>query len=44
MQEGEVTVVYLAPKFATAIRMPDAVNSAVLGDPDWFTAEHPERR
>jgi hypothetical protein len=43
MQEGEVTVVYLAPKFATAIRMPDAVNSVVLGDPDSFTAEHSER-
>ena len=42
MQEGEVTVVYLAPRFATAIRMPDAVNSVVLGDPDSFTAEHSE--
>ena len=34
---------YLAPRFATAIRMPDAVNSVVLGDPDSFTAEHSER-
>jgi hypothetical protein len=24
VQEGQVTVVYLAPRFATAIRMPDA--------------------
>jgi len=43
VQEGQVTVVYLAPRFATAIRMPDAINSVVLGDPDSFTAEHSER-
>src|SRR5689334_14429674 len=43
VQEGQVTVVYLAPRFATAIRMPDAVNSVVLGDPDSFSAEHSER-
>jgi hypothetical protein len=42
VQEGQVTVVYLAPRFATAIRMPDAVNSVVLGDPASFTAEHSE--
>jgi hypothetical protein len=43
VQEGQITVVYLAPRFATAIRMPDAINSVVLGDPDSFTAEHSER-
>ena len=43
VQEGQVAVVYLAPRFATAIRMPDAVNSVVLGDPDSFAAEHSER-
>src|ERR1700689_1955584 len=43
VQEGQVTVVHLAPRFATAIRMPEAVNSVVLGDPDSFTAEHSER-
>ena len=43
VQEGQITVVYLAPRFATAVRMPDAVNSVVLGDPDSFTAEHSER-
>src|SRR5215471_19159683 len=43
VHEGQVTTVYLAPRFATAIRMPDAVNSVVLGDPDSFTAEHSER-
>ena len=44
VREGQVTVVYLAPRFTTAaIRMPDSVNSVVLGDPDSFTAEHSER-
>jgi hypothetical protein len=43
VQEGEVTAVYLAPRFATVIRMPDAVNSVVLGDPDAFSAEHSDR-
>ena len=43
IQEGQIATVYLAPRFATAIRMPDAVNSVVLGDPDSFTAEHSER-
>src|SRR5215467_4465946 len=43
VQEGQVTTVYLAPLFATAIRMPYAVNSVVLGDPDSFSAEHSEK-
>ena len=43
VQEGQVTTVYLAPRFATAIRMPDAVNSVVVGDPDSFSAEHSEK-
>ena len=43
VQEGQVTTVYLAPRIATAIRMPDAVNSVVLGDPDSFSAEHSEK-
>src|ERR1700693_5539951 len=43
VQEGQVTLVHLAPRFATAIRMPEAVNHVVLGDPDSFTAEHSER-
>lgn len=42
-QEGQLTTIYLAPRFATAIRMPDAVNSVVLGDPDSFSAEHSEK-
>ena len=43
VQEGQVTTVYLAPRFTTAIRMPDAVNSVVLGDPDSFAAEHSDK-
>jgi hypothetical protein len=43
IQESQVTSVYLAPRFATAIRMPDAVNSVVLGDPESFTAEHSDK-
>ena len=43
VQEGQVTTVYLAPRFATAIRMPDAVNSVVLGDPEAFSAEHSDK-
>lgn len=43
VQEGQVTTVYLAPRFATAIRMPDAVNSVVIGDPDSFAAEHSDK-
>jgi hypothetical protein len=43
VREGQVATVYLAPRFATAIRMPDAVNSVVLGDPESFSAEHSER-
>jgi hypothetical protein len=42
-QEGQVTTVYMAPRFVTAIRMPDSVNSVVLGDPNSFSAEHSER-
>jgi hypothetical protein len=42
-RKARVTVVYLAPRFATAIRMPDEINSVVLGDPASFTAEHSER-
>jgi hypothetical protein len=43
IQESQITTVYLAPRFATAIRMPDAVNSVVLGDPDSFSAEHSDK-
>src|SRR5262249_9036892 len=38
-----VTTVYLAPHYATAIRMPEAINSVVVGDPGSFSAEHSDR-
>ena len=41
--DGRVAVVHVAPRFSTAIRMPEAVNSVVLGDPTAFAAEHSEQ-
>lgn len=43
LSDGQVTVVQVAPRFATAIRMNEPVNSVVLGDPAAFSAEHSER-
>jgi hypothetical protein len=43
VQEGQVITIYLAPRFATAIRMPEAINSVVLGDPEAFSAEHSDK-
>jgi hypothetical protein len=39
----QVNIVRLAPGFATAIRMPEAVSSVVVGDPAKFMAEHSEK-
>jgi hypothetical protein len=41
--EGSVAVVEVAPRFVTTIRLPEAVNSVVVGDPSEFQAEHSER-
>jgi hypothetical protein len=41
--DGRVTVVYLAPRYATAVRMPEAINSVVVGDPASFSAEHSQQ-
>jgi hypothetical protein len=38
--EGRPGVVHLAPGFTTAVRVPDTVNSVILGDPGLFQAEH----
>src|SRR5579863_271447 len=38
--ESNVTVVQVAAHFVTAIRMPEAVNSVVVGDPALFQVEH----
>jgi hypothetical protein len=43
MRDGQVTTVYLAPRYVTAVRMPEPVNSVVVGDPGSFSAEHSER-
>ena len=42
VRDGQVTVLYLAPHYATAVRMPEPVNSVVVGDPKLFSAEHSE--
>lgn len=41
--EGKVAVVEVAPRFVTTVRLPEAVNSVVVGDPSQFQAEHSER-
>lgn len=40
--EAKVTVVEVASRFVTAIRLPEDVNSVVVGDPTAFQAEHSE--
>ena len=39
----QINVVRLAPRFSTAIRLPEAVSSVVVGDPVKFLAEHSEK-
>jgi hypothetical protein len=39
----QVNVVRLAPRYATAIKMPEAVSSVMVGDPEKFLAEHSEK-
>jgi hypothetical protein len=39
----QVNIVHLAPRYATAIRLPEAVSSVVVGDPVKFLAEHSEK-
>src|ERR1035441_13961 len=43
IQDGQVTTVFLAPRYVTAIRMPEPINSVVVGDPVSFSAEHSDR-
>lgn len=40
---NQVNVVRLAPSYATAIMMPEAVSSVIVGDPAKFLAEHAEK-
>ena len=39
----QVNIVRLAPHYTTAIRLPEAVSSVVVGDPVKFLAEHSEK-
>jgi hypothetical protein len=41
--QGRVTAVEVAARFVTAIRVPETVNSVVVGDPANFQVEHSER-
>jgi len=41
--EGKVTMVEVATRFVTTIRLPETVNSIVVGDPSEFEVEHSER-
>src|SRR5436190_16778795 len=43
IRDGQVTTVFLAPRYVTAIRMPEPINSVVVGDPSSFSAEHSDR-
>ena len=43
ISDGQVTTVFLAPGYATAIRMPEPINSIVVGDPASCSAEHSDR-
>lgn len=43
VRDGQVTTIFLAPRYATVIRLPEPVNSVVVGDPASFSAEHSER-
>ncbi len=38
-----VNIVRLSPRFVTAIRMPEAVSSVMVGDPSKFLAEHSDK-
>lgn len=40
---GKVTTIEVADRFVTTIRLPEAVNSVVLGDPSRFQAEHSDK-
>jgi hypothetical protein len=39
----QANTVRLAPRYATAIKMPEAVSSVIVGDPEKFLAEHSDK-
>ncbi len=40
VDQSAVALIHLTPGYATAVRVPDEINSVVLGDPVKFKAEH----
>jgi hypothetical protein len=40
--DDKIVTLHVAPRVATSIRLPEPVNSVVVGDPDNFQAEHSE--
>ncbi len=42
IDEEAVTLIHLAPGYATAVRMPEEISSVMIGDPAKFKAEHSE--
>jgi hypothetical protein len=42
VEDGSVTVLHLAPGYATSVRLPEEISSVVLGNPVSFKAEHSE--
>jgi hypothetical protein len=42
VEDGSVTVLHLAPGYATSVRLPEEISSVVIGNPTNFKAEHSE--
>lgn len=42
VKDGSVTVLHLAPGYATSVRLPEEISSVVVGNPASFKAEHSE--
>src|SRR5437660_11511906 len=40
VEDGSVTVLHLAPGYATSVRLPEEISSVVIGNPASFKAEH----
>src|SRR5258708_19289530 len=43
IRDGRVTTVFLAPRYVRGVRMAEAINWVVVGDPASFSAEHSDR-
>ena len=42
IEDGAVTVLHLGPGYTTSVRLPEEINSVVIGNPATFKAEHSE--